>query len=72
MKDASFKEQVTQLDFWLVIMFLAVQSLRVSMYVGTMNDRFEDGIISFSPSSDLSLYHNVPYRASMYLTFLTV
>ena len=53
MKDASFKEQVAQLDFWLVIMFLAVQSLRVSMYVGTMNDRFKDGI-TFSPSSGLS------------------
>jgi MFS family permease len=36
----TFKEQVIQKDFWLVIAFLAVQSLRVAMYVGTLNDRF--------------------------------
>jgi len=39
-KKGSFKEQIKTKDYWLVIGFLAVQSLRVSMYIGTLNDRF--------------------------------
>ena len=50
----TFKEQVIQKDFWLVIAFLAVQSLRVAMYVGTLNDRFASGI-SRSPSPFLPI-----------------
>lgn len=40
MKQAPAKVQLKQKDFWMVIAFLSVQSLRVSMYIGTLNDRF--------------------------------
>jgi len=42
MQNAPLQVQVRQVDLYLCGLFLALQSLRIALYIGTVNDRFAD------------------------------